>query len=207
MNILKTTHNIIGVIKKMTVFDFQRFAPIKNRQSKIINCFIAIAAVTSLSVYAQPQRMQPYSGKSPQEVRQVIRPESLSVPVESFDDKQREEIKKIRMEQLKERTKLRNLLREKRAKLEVLQTADKPDMKEINKLIDEIAAIQAQEMKIQAASRQKIRSLLTEEQRVVFDAQGDKRENVRYERANRPERQFRPSFDFFRGQKPERQQR
>jgi Spy/CpxP family protein refolding chaperone len=43
-------------------------------------------------------------------------------------------------------------------------------MKDINKAIDEIAAAQAQEMKTMAASRQKIRSLLTEEQRVHFDA-------------------------------------
>jgi Spy/CpxP family protein refolding chaperone len=160
---------------------------------------IAIAAATSLSVYAQPQRMQPYSGKSPQEVRQVIRPESLSTPAGSLDDKQREEIKKIRTEQLKARTQSRNLLREKRAKLEVLQTADKPDMKEINKLIDEIAAIQAQEMKAQAANRQKIRSLLTDEQRAIFDARGENRKNMR------PERAARSGFGQFRGQKPERQ--
>jgi len=169
-----------GVFKRLSDFGLQRFVLIKNQKSSIKNCLmsIAIAAVTSLTIYAQPQRMQPYSGKSPQEVRQVIRTESLSTPEGSLNDKQREEIKKIRMEQLKERTKTRNLLREKRAKLEVLQTADKPDMKEINKLIDEIAAIQAQELKSQAASRQKIRSLLTDEQRAVFDARGGKRENV-----------------------------
>jgi Spy/CpxP family protein refolding chaperone len=135
---------------------------------------VFIAAITSFTVYAQPQRMQPYSGKSPQEVRQVLLPEDLTHQAGSIDDKQREEIKKIRMEQLKERTKTRNILREKRAKLELLQTADKPDMKDINKLIDEIAAIQAQQMKANAANRQKIRSLLTDEQRAVFDARGGK---------------------------------
>ena len=80
--------------------------------------------------------------------------------------------KLIRTEQLKERTQTDNLLKEKRAKLESLQTADKPDLKEINKVIDEITALQAQKMKSQAASRQKIRSLLTEEQRALFDARG-----------------------------------
>ena len=146
---------------------------------------IAIAAVTSLTATAQPQRMQPYSGKSPNEVRQIMRqveetrrPESnemrrtggFSLERLNLDEKQQEEIKKIQLEQAKERTKTRNLLREKRAKLEVLQTADKSDLKEINRLIDEIAAIQAQQMKSQAAARQKIRSLLTEEQRVRFDS-------------------------------------
>jgi Spy/CpxP family protein refolding chaperone len=149
---------------------------------------IALAALTSLTATAQPQRMQPYSGKSPNEVRQVMRPDNKEMKrptgrggqrSEGFfmafqginlDENQQKEIEKIRLEQVKERTKTRNLMREKRAKLELLQTADKPDMKEINRVIDEIAAIQAQEMKAQAAARQKIRALLNEEQRVQFDS-------------------------------------
>ena len=141
---------------------------------------IAIAAVTSLTVNAQPQIMQPYSGKSPNETRPVMRVEGFAMPEGNLNDQQREELKKIRTEQLKERTRTSNLLKEKRAKLETLQTADKPDMKKINKVIDEIAAIQAQHMKAQAASRQKIRSLLTEEQRAYYDVVGKPRERCRH---------------------------
>ena len=148
---------------------------------------IAIAIVTSLTANAQMQRTQPYSGKSPQEVKQVMRPEGFSLPAQNLTDKQREELMKMRTEQLKERTQMRNQLREKRAKLENLQTADKPDMKEINKVIDEIAAIQAQEMKSQAANRQKIRSMLTDEQRIRFDAQGGNRGNMRAGEGVRPQ--------------------
>ena len=162
---------------------------------------IAIAAVTSLTINAQPQRMQPYSGKSPKEVKQVMRPEGFSIHTENLDDKQREEIRKIRTEQVKERMQTRNLLKEKRAKLEVLQTADKPDMKEINKVIDEIASIQAQEMKAQAANRQKIRSLLTDEQRVYFDTHFAGRENERTIGLNRPGNGFRPQMQ--RGERPQ----
>ena len=181
---------------------------------------IAIVTVTSLTVSAQPQRMQPYSGKSPQEVRQVMRPEVLAAPIQNLDDKQREELKKMRADQLKERTQMRNQLREKRAKLETLQTADKPDMKEINKVIDEIATLQSQEMKTQAANRQKIRSLLTDEQRVHFDARGANRGNMRAGKGIRPggregvrsgreeiriERQIRPGGNVqYRWQRPEK---
>ena len=174
---------------------------------------IAIAAVASLTVNAQPQRMQPYSGKSPQEMRQVMRPEGFTAFRGNFDDKQREEMKKIGMEQVRERTKTGNLLREKRAKLETLQTADKPDMKEINKVIDEIAAIQAQQMKAQAASRQKIRSLLTDEQRTLLDAQRGNRGNMRAGEGFRPgrevriERQIVPGAERFREQRPQMRQR
>ena len=171
---------------------------------------IAIATVTSLTVNAQPQRMQPYSGKSPQETRQVMRPDGFVMPTQNFDDKQHEELKKMRTEQLKERTQMRNQLREKRAKLETLQTADKPDMKEINKVIDEIAALQAQNMKTQAANRQKIRSMLTDEQRALFDARGTNRKNMRAgegfrsNREMRIEQPIRPRNETFRRQSPEK---
>ena len=163
---------------------------------------IAIAAVTCLTLNAQPQRVQPYSGKSPREVTQVRPPNGFTLPVNpsSLNDQQRTELQKIQTEQLKERTQTRNLLREERAKLEVLQTSDKPDMKEINKLIDEIAAIQAQQMKSQAASRQKIRSLLTDEQRTIYDARGFNRGNMQTApRTVRPnDRQIRPGNERIR---------
>jgi len=163
---------------------------------------VVFVVVASLTINAQPQRMQPYFGKSPAEVRQVVRPEGFSMPMTSLDDKQREEIRKIRTEQMKERTQMRALLNEKRARLEVLQIADKPDMKEINKVIDEIASIQVQEMKAMAANRQKIRSLLTEEQRVYFDAHIA---NRGMERANRTDRA--KNGDRFHGPGGERPQR
>ena len=180
---------------------------------------IAIAAMTSLTTNAQPQRMQPYSGKSPQEMRQVMRSGKMSMPKIGLDDKQREELKKIHAQQLKERTQTRNLLREKRAKLEVLQTADKPDMKEVNKAIDEIATVLGQEMKNMAANRQKIRSVLTDEQRAFFDAHAGNRENGRHEWAGRfkgqsggsrqfgQNRQFGPWLEHFRDQRMERSQK
>jgi Spy/CpxP family protein refolding chaperone len=168
---------------------------------------IAISVVTSLAVNAQSQKMQPYLGKSPKEVRQVARPEGFTMPMMGLDDKQREEIKKIRTEQVKERTQTRNLLKEKRAKLEVLQIADKPDMKEINKVIDEIAAVQAKEMKAKAADRQKIRSLLTEEQRIYFDAQGANKDKMRADRKVKSRAADSDRFRAPRGDRPERAER
>ena len=170
---------------------------------------IAIATVSTLMVNAQSQNVRPYSGQNPQVVRRVIRPEGFTFPERNLDDKQREEIRKIRSEQLKERTQTRNFLNEKSAKLEILQTADKPDVKEINKVIDEIAAVQAQEMKDQAASRQKIRNLLTEEQRVYFDAQAANRGNMRQNRNVRAmnDNRFRRPDAPQREERPERPQR
>ena len=156
----------------------------------------AIMAVSSLSVYAQPQNARPYMGKSPQEIKRPARPDGFSY-YGALSEEQRAEIKKIRTEQTKERTQIRYMLKEKQAKLEVLQTADKPDMKEINKTIDEIASIRAKEMKNQAAARQKIRSLLTEEQRIHYDAFGTNKGYMQTE--HKPH--FRGQRGHFRGQR------
>lgn len=143
----------------------------------------AIAAAASLSVYAQPQKGQPYMGKSPREVKQVIRPDGVFY-FGGLSDEQRTEIKKIRTERMKERTQTRNLLKEKQAKLEVLQTEDKPNMKEIDKTIDEIASVKAKDMKAEAAARQKVRAMLTEEQRVYFDAFHANKDQMKAHRKN-----------------------
>jgi len=164
---------------------------------------IAIAVLTSLIVNAQSQRMQLNSGRRPIEVRQVIRPGGgFALPDRSLNDQQREEIQKIRTEQFNALNQTSNQLREKRARLETLQNADNPDMNEINKAIDEIAALQAQEMKAQAATRQQVRNLLTDEQRAVYDRRSSViRENLR---ANR---NIRIPNDRFREQRQERQER
>ena len=88
----------------------------------------------------------------------------------NLTDEQKEQIAKLRTENMKAMQDSRNLMQEKMARLHTLQTADKPDMKSINGLIDEIAGIKATMAKTQAAHHQKIRSLLTDEQRVIFDS-------------------------------------
>lgn len=79
-------------------------------------------------------------------------------------------ITELRTKHLKEVTPLRNELGEKRARLRTLQSADKPDLKEINKTIDEMSAIRANIQKKGAAHRAEVSSILTDEQRVHFNA-------------------------------------
>lgn len=161
----------------------------------------AITTVMSLTINAQPRRMLSYSDKLI-EVNRVFRSRGFTMPTESLDEKQREEIENIRVEQLKERLQTSNLLREKRVKLKELQTVNTPDMDEINKVIDEMAVLQAQEMKAQAASRQQIRNLLTEKQRVYYDMPiAANRENMRVGR------KIRIGDNRFRGLKVERPKR
>lgn len=153
-------------------------------------------SLSALPVCAQPSKAHPYSGKNPREIRQVARPDGFaSMKGLELTEEQRDEIRKIRVEGMKGRTQERNQLKEKSARLEVLQTTDKPDMKEINKVIDEIASIRAKTMKDEAVRRQKIRSLLNDEQRVYFDVHYQKRNHdLRSERPHRPHPGDSPSF-------------
>lgn len=83
-----------------------------------------------------------------------------------------EKIDALRLKNMKENQQLRNELGEKRARMRTLSSADNPDMKAIEKLIDEMSAIRAKMHKNMARTHQEIRNVLTEEQRVMFDNRG-----------------------------------
>lgn len=91
-------------------------------------------------------------------------------------DLTQDQIKKIedlRIAHLKEVNQIKNQLTEKRAHLNTLQSSDKVDNTAINKTIDDITSLQNELMKKKAAHRQSIRNLLTEKQKVIFDAKHD----------------------------------
>jgi len=88
----------------------------------------------------------------------------------NLTDEQKESMDKIHTETLKEMLPLKNSIAEKKAQLHTLQTAEKADMNNINALIDDIAAIKTTMAKKRAATHQQIRSLLSDEQRVLFDS-------------------------------------
>ena len=90
--------------------------------------------------------------------------------IDNLTDEQKKKIDKLQIEHLKEVNKTRTLLKEKQAHLHTLQVADKPDNNEINKTIDEITSIKNDLMKKHEAYRQSVRALLTDEQKVIFDA-------------------------------------
>lgn len=83
---------------------------------------------------------------------------------------QKKQIKDIMLKTREAVLPLTNQLREKEAHLQTLQTAGQVDMKAVDQTIDEMGALRIQIAKKRAASRQDIRKLLTDEQRVVFDS-------------------------------------
>lgn len=94
--------------------------------------------------------------------------------ISDLTDVQKQKIEDLKLAHTKAMTGFKNQMNEKNAHLKTLQSADKADMAAINKTIDEISAIKADMMKTCAANKQSIRSLLTDKQKIIFDANANK---------------------------------
>jgi Spy/CpxP family protein refolding chaperone len=106
-------------------------------------------------------------------------------------EEQQSKMATLRLNLTEKNLPLRNQLGELRAKKISLQTGDNQDLKAISKIIDEMSAIQAKIMKNAAEHRLEVRSLLTAEQKVMFDARQDRSKMRPANRANRPFRNCR----------------
>jgi len=95
--------------------------------------------------------------------------------IPDLTDQQKTDIKAIHTAAQQDILPLRNKLNEQQASLQSLQTANSPDMKAINKTIDEISATEAQIGKRRAEAHQDVRKLLTDDQRVALDSQFQRR--------------------------------
>jgi len=90
--------------------------------------------------------------------------------IPDLTSEQSKKIEDLQIAHLKEVNQAKNQVAEKRAHLRTLQSAEKVDNAAINKTIDEITALQNDIMKKNEAHRQAVRNLLTDKQKVVFDA-------------------------------------
>lgn len=89
--------------------------------------------------------------------------------ISDLSEAQQKKIDELKLVHQKNMLQLKNQLNEKDARLQTLRTADKADMNEINKTIDEIGLIKTQMMKERENHRQQVRAQLTDNQKVQFD--------------------------------------
>ena len=87
---------------------------------------------------------------------------------------QEQQINELRTMQIKGMNDFRSDLGIKLAELQKLQTSENVEMDQINTKIDEIGKINTEMAKKRAAHIQKVRALLTDEQRVIFDSRHGK---------------------------------
>jgi len=112
--------------------------------------------------------------RAPQQRHQEQRSEMRGFGGLDLSEDQQQNFKKLHLNMQKEALQLNNQLNENKAKMRTLTTADKADMKAINNLIDESAEVQADLQKKRAANHQEVRTMLTEEQRIIFDSRPER---------------------------------
>ena len=135
------------------------------RLNKIVLPVVGLMFVVT-SAFAQMPEMKPEHKDKEHECRGHR--EHMMIP--DLTDQQLEQMKAMRTEHMKEMQIIRNQLAEKKARLRTLSTADKVNMTEINKVIDEMGEMKTQMMKMREQHRQTIRKMLTDDQRVFFDS-------------------------------------
>lgn len=136
------------------------------RQKPIMLLIAALFVVSSGLAFAQYAKGD-RDGKPAMHGEKSPRHKSM---IPDLTDEQKEQMENLHVGHLKAVQPLQNEIGEKQARLRTLQTADKVNISEINKVIEDIGQLRIKIMKSKAAHHQEIRSLLTDEQRVFFDA-------------------------------------
>lgn len=135
------------------------------RSNKVVFPVVALLFLVT-SAFAQMPEMKPEHKDKEHECRGHR--EHMMIP--DLTDQQLEQMKSMRTEHMKEMQSLRNQIAEKKARLRTLSTADKVNMAEINRVIDEMGEMKTQMMKMREQHRQNVRKMLTDDQRVFFDS-------------------------------------
>jgi len=87
----------------------------------------------------------------------------------SFTTEQKEEMKEIRAGFEDQRVELQNKLKVLHVEMQELTEADSPDFGKIERMIDDVAELRAQIMKLKLKQHRAIREILDDDQRVLFD--------------------------------------
>lgn len=101
--------------------------------------------------------------------RQNMQPRHRVMTLPGLTDEQREQIRQLHLDNQEAVLPLQNELGELRARLNTLSSAADASSGDVSQAADRIGAIQAEIIKRKMETHRKVRDVLTEEQRVVFD--------------------------------------
>jgi hypothetical protein len=90
--------------------------------------------------------------------------------IPSLTNEQKDQMKTLHLQFMKEILPLQTLLKEKEARLTTLECAEEPDIMAIHKQIQETGLIRIEIAQHEATNHQEVRKILTEEQRIMFDS-------------------------------------
>lgn len=125
---------------------------------------LSLIMILSIFVLAMPQ-----ANAQKGEAAGIGKANGMENKIPDLTEKQKSEIKTLRTAYQKDAQQVKNQMGIKRAELKALQQVENPDMDAINKKIEERAALRTELEKKTASYKQSIRTLLTDDQKVIFD--------------------------------------
>ena len=142
-------------------------------KSRVIGSLIVLM-ILSVSVQAQDRK-----GPHPPRHEQMEKGErgpgkAEHPPIPDMTEEQQEQMKAIRLEVEKAALPLHNQIGEKEARLKTLVSAADYDERAVNKVLDEIGTLKTSVRKLEVASLQKVKEVLTEDQLLIFYKHLDK---------------------------------
>ncbi len=163
---LRFTNKHIEILRDTSnATEINNFNEMKTRILSLV--LIAVFSITTTAMAQNEQKRE----RSPEQ-RELMMKRRMAMKQHQnfFTPEQREKMKELRLETAKQVKPLKNELNELKARQRTLSTADNADLKAINKNIDKMSEIKAKMAKIMAAQHQQVRSMLSEEQLLKFDA-------------------------------------
>lgn len=136
-----------------------------DRNFKLLVAIIIVLGL-SLSVMAQPSRRGQMASR-PMNVQSGLQLLDLS-------QEQKDQIKEIRLAHMKDVQPIKDEVKINRAKVDALLKRDDPDMKQIVSLVEADGKLLTQIQVKSIDQKIKVRSLLTDEQKVLYDARSER---------------------------------
>lgn len=142
-----------------------------NVKSGIFGLVLLVAVFAANNVFAQQmQRFYNNQNGNRMMLHQNTDQRGMRMAGLNLSEEQQTKLVELRNKNMKEMLPIRNELQEKRAHLRTLTTAENINQKEIDKVVDEITALTSKQLKTRIAHQQEVRSILTDDQRVLFDS-------------------------------------
>jgi Spy/CpxP family protein refolding chaperone len=147
----------------------------KNQFSKL---FLAVVLIATTVTFTNAQNQSKQDAPPPQKCNHDMKPgEGCCAKgyfgIQDLSVDQKTKIDDLKLQHMKDVTPLKDQLKEKQARINTLMDAEKTDMAAVNAAIDDLTVTTNQLIKKKAEFKLAIRNVLTDKQKIVYDAKSE----------------------------------
>lgn len=143
----------------------------KSKMKWLGTLVMAVLLTSGISLNAQrPRGDQKPPAERPAEMDRGQKEERNGPQIPNLTEEQKGQLQALRLEEMKEAQPIQNLVAEKQARLNTLNSATNYDEKAVFRVIEEIGDLKTDLAKLKAGHQQKVKSVLTDEQVLFLNA-------------------------------------